>query len=220
MNNSWDWKVNVSETALNKTANPKTGTMPPVYVRGAMYHGTNEDNRIYLWGGTTSEWNTSFPGYQGSDVQQYSLWSYNIVTATWDQFDVTLNSPNRPSSGSYAEATDQGLSFFFNGVLDRGSELQTQVLNSYDKVYLEGMIVIDTNNQTAKNLSTSAVVGTMPRSRGQMQYIGGVSTNGILVQIGGNQQSITNHTDSSVDGNLVCYCPSIGLKCIRADLLV
>ena len=203
MNNSWDWKVNISETALSKTANPNTGTSPPILSRGAMYHGTDEDDNIYLWGGTTSEWNTSFPGYQGPSVQQYSLWSYNLVTKVWNQFDVTLNSPNRPSSGSYAEATDQGLLFFLNGNLDNGSELETQDLIPDTKQYLQGMIVIDTHNQTAKNLSTSAVVGTMPRSRGRMGYISGIGANGILVQVGGNQQSINNDTDSYINGDLV-----------------
>lgn len=203
MNNSWDWKANISETALNKTANPKTGTNPPVLSRGAMYHGTDEDENIYLWGGTTSEWNTNFPGYEGPSVQQYSLWSYNLVTQVWNQFDVTLASPNRPNSGSYAEATDQGLAFCLNGFLDDGSEIQTEGLIPNSKQYLQGMIVIDTNNQTAKNLSTGAVVGTLPRSRGRMQYISGVGSNGILVQIGGNQQSVNNNTDSWINGDLV-----------------
>ena len=204
MKNSWNWNVSISETALNKTADPRTGTNPPVLSRGALYHGMDEDDNIYLWGGTTSEWNTSFPGYEGPSTQQYSLWSYNLVTKVWNQFDVTLGSPNRPNSGSHAEATDQGLSFYLNGVLDNGSELETEGLGTNSKQYLQGMIVINTNNQTAKNLSTSAVVGTMPRSRGQMQYISGIGAKGILVQIGGNQQSINNNTDSWVNGDLVC----------------
>ena len=203
MNNSWDWKANISETALNKTANPKTGTNPPVLSRGAMYHGTDEDDCIYLWGGTTSEWNTSFPDYEGPSVQQYSLWSYNLVNQVWNQYDVTLDCPNRPNSGSYAEATDQGLAFFLNGFLDNGSEIQTEGLIPNSKQYLQGMVVIDTNNQTAKNLSTNAVVGTLPRSRGRMEYISGVGSHGILVQIGGNQQSINNNSDSWINGDLV-----------------
>ena len=29
MTTSWDWKVNISEILINKTANVKTGTYPP-----------------------------------------------------------------------------------------------------------------------------------------------------------------------------------------------
>ena len=221
MNKSWDWKTNISETALNKTANPQTGTRPPVLSRGALYHGANEDDNIYLWGGTTSYYNTSSPGFQSPTTKQYSLWSYNIATKAWDQYDVTSGSPNRPSSGSYTDATDQGLSFFFNGMLDSGSEIQTQKFGNGMKQYLEGMIVIDTNYQTARNLSTKTVVGDMPRARGRMQYVSGIGDNGILVQIGGYQQSITNTTDSFNTGDPVSNSSSMRSKmALLADCLV
>ena len=221
MNKSWDWKTNISETALNKTANSQTGTRPPVLSRGALYHGTNEDDNIYLWGGTTSYYNTSSPGFQSPTTKQYSLWSYNIATKAWDQYDVTSGSPNGPSSGSYTDAIDQGLSFFFNGMLDSGSEIQTERFGNGIKQYLEGMIVIDTNNQTARNLSTRAVVGDMPRTRGRMQYVSGIGDNGILVQIGGYQQSITNTTDSFNNGDPVGSSSSLRSKmALLADCLV
>ena len=200
---SWDWKTNISEAALTKTANPQTETKPPVHSRGALYHGADEDENIYLWGGTTSYWNTSSPGYQAPINQQYALWSYDTVTKTWDQFDVTLGSPNRPSRGSYTEAKDQQLGFYFNGMLDSGSELESQDLGSGNYQFLEGMIVIDTGNQTARNLSTKAVGGDMPRSRGAMIHVSAVGENGALVLIGGNQQSSKNTTDSYNDGDLV-----------------
>jgi hypothetical protein len=203
MTKSWDWKTNISEIALNKTANPQTGTTPPMVSRGALYKGSSEDNNIYLWGGTTSYFNTSSPGFQSPTTAQYSLWSYNVVTGAWDQYDVTFGSPNRPSSGSYADAIGQGLSFFFNGMLDSGSEIQTQNFGQGTKQYLEGMIVIDTNSRIARNLSTKAVVGDMPRARGRMQYVGSIGTKGILIQIGGYQQSIADQTNSYSNGNLV-----------------
>ena len=125
---------------------------------------------------------------------------------------MTSGSPNRPSSGSYADATDQGLSFFFNGMLDSGSEIQTQMFGNGIKQYLEGMIVIDTNYQTARNLSTKTVVGEMPRARGRMQYVSGIGDSGILVQIGGYQQSITNTTDSFNNGDPVSNSSSMRSK--------
>ena len=199
---SWDWKVNISEKALVKAANPRTGTVPPNLDGASLYYGADGDNNIYLWGGTTSFINTSFPGLHGPDSSQYSLWSYDVASQVWGQHDVSLNVPHRPSYGSYAEAPDQGLAFYFNGQLDSGSSKETEVFGSNVKQFLEGMIVIDTNNQTAKNLSTKAVADSLPRTRGGMIYVDGIADNGILVQIGGNQKPVTNTTDTLI-GDLV-----------------
>lgn len=132
----------------------------------------------------------------------YSLWSYDIVDGTWGQYDLTLSVPHRPSSASSAEVPELGLAFYFNGELDRGSELGTDI-GVNDKVFIPGMIVIDTQNQTARNLSTNAVVGDLPRTRGKMQYVPRLGKKGILVQIGGNQKRIGNFSDGGV-GDLVC----------------
>ena len=202
MSSSWDWKSNISEVALTKKANSATGTKPPLVSKGALYHGKNEDDNIYLWGGSTSYSNTSFPGFPGTSPAQYSLWSFDITTKAWNQYDVTFGAGNRPSGGSFTEALDQGIAFYFNGVLDSGSQTSTQDFGNGVKQYLDGMIVIDTVHQTARNLSTKSVVGNMPRSRGRMQYIKGIGGKGILVQIGGNQQAIDNTTDPYI-GDLV-----------------
>ncbi len=160
------------------------------------------DDNIYLWGGTTSYLNTSFPGWVSPFVPTYSLWSYNVVADTWDQYDVTLNVPNRPSSASSAEVPELGLAFYFNGEMDYGSAQSSGINGTDDKVFLEGMIVIDTKNQTATNVSTSAVSGDHPRTRGEMQYVPGVGKKGILVQIGGNQKPVGDTQDRDV-GDLV-----------------
>lgn len=162
----------------------------------------NDDDNIYLWGGTTSYTNTSFPGFRAPDLARYALWSFNTISKEWIHFDISKASPNRPSSASSAEAPDQGLAFFLSGELDSGSEVETQVLGDSNKVFIEGMIVIDTKNQSAKNVSTAALFGDMPRSRGRMQYISGIGQRGILVQIGGNQKPV-DETDNTYIGDLV-----------------
>lgn len=106
MSTSWDWKQNISQSLIKKGANPKTGTRPPQVVRGALYQGMASDDSIYLYGGTTSFANTSFPGFQGPNSEQYTLWSYDTVQGEWGQFDITGASPLRPSSGASAEAPD------------------------------------------------------------------------------------------------------------------
>ena len=151
---------------------------PPVLSRGAVYHGEDSDDNIYLWGGTTSYYNTSFPGFHPPLPSNYSLWSYNIVNKTWDGYDTGSQIQHRPSSGAFTEARELNLGFFFNGQLDSGSDTQTQALGDDPKIFIDGMIVIDTGKKTARNLSTKAVVGDRPRSRGRMQYIKEIGEDG------------------------------------------
>ena len=200
---SWDWKTNISEKSIAKTANPQTGIAPPQLVNGALFHGTEDDNNIYLFGGTTSYVNTSFPGFQQPSPKANALWSYNIVSKEWSHYDVSQGALNRPSSGSSTEARDQGLAFYLNGEIDSGSSLETKGLGSGNTVWLGGMIVINTNNQTARNISTYGLNQDLPRTRGLLQYIIGVGPNGILVQIGGNQKPSSTTSNPDPVGDLV-----------------
>ena len=161
-----------------------------------------DDTNIYLWGGTTSFTNTSFPGFESPTPAKHSLWAYDTAQGEWNPYDVSKGSPNRPSSAAYAEAPDQGLAFFLNGQIDSGSSFETQNLGDEGKVFLRGMIVLDLKNRTARNISTSVVSGDNPRSRGRMQYIPGIGEKGILVHLGGNQKNVNDTTNSYV-GDLV-----------------
>ena len=196
LTSSWDWKKNISETASNITVDPSTGSLPPQVVRGTLYQGTQNDNSIYLYGGTTSYTNTSFPGWQPPYPSTYSLWSYNPGSTQWTQFDIGQYAPNRPSNGAAAEAVDQGLAFYFNGELDSGSS-QGNGLITGTNVFVSGMVVINTTDQTAKNLSTAQVSADLARARGRMQYIPEVGEKGILVLIGGSsfQANLLNSAD-------------------------
>ena len=185
LSTSWDWRANISETATNITANPATGTVPPQVVRGALYQGTSNDDSIYLYGGTTSSANTNFPGWLASYPPTYSLWSYDPGSTLWSQFDVSQNAPHRPSSGAAAEAMDQGLAFYFNGELDSGSSPDLGIIAGTN-ILIGGMVVINTTDQTARNLSTAQVSDNLARARGRMQYVPGVGEKGVLVLIGGS----------------------------------
>lgn len=146
--------------------------------------------------------NTSFPGFQNPYPANYSMWAYNTVNKTWTCYDMSNGSPNRPSSGSHTYSKDSALGFFFNGQVDSGSSKETVGLGDDSKIFLEGMIVVDTNQRTARNISTAAVVGDMPRTRGRMIYLSDVGDNGILVQFGGNQKPI-NETTNTYIGDLI-----------------
>ena len=202
LSHDWDWKENISITALAKPGRPQLSTSPPVVSRGALYYGSDDDPNVYLWGGTTSYINTSFPGFVAPLPITYTMWSYNTQSKIWDHYDMSDNIQYRPSAGAYAEVRDQHLSFWLNGQIDNGSTSQTMQLGSSTKIFLEGLIIIDHHNQTMKNISTSALTGDKPRTRGKMQYITGVGPNGIIVLMGGNQKVVTDSSDESL-GDLV-----------------
>jgi hypothetical protein len=62
--------------------------------------------------------------------------------------------PERPSWGASAEASDKGLAFYLNGLISNESSVSTEYLGS-TTISLEGMVVLDLNNQTVIRLSPS-----------------------------------------------------------------
>ena len=178
---------------MNKTANPDTGTTPPTVVRGALYQGATSDTRVYMYGGTMTSLNTSSPYYVGPTAVQYTLWSYDTSSGNWDQFDVTSAGDHRPNWGAWTEAPDQGLAFYFNGMIDNGSSLDTDVLKQ-NVQYLESMQVLDLQTRTAKNVSTSAVSNGNGRIGASLEYVPHIGEKGILALIGGGEQSYQNST--------------------------
>ncbi|KAJ9282659.1 hypothetical protein DTO021C3_9277 [Paecilomyces variotii] len=195
MSTSWDWKSNISIVKVDKTANPQTGTFPPVVGHAALYRGSSSDNNIYLYGGTVDFANTTFPGWQYPTSNQYSLWSYDTVAKTWDQYDVTLNAPERPASGAYAEAPELGLAFWLDGEIDTGSDNNLALRPGFER-YLNGFIVTDTDTQTAMNVSTASLDRT-PRIGGGLAYVPGAGPKGIVVAIGGMTRSVAESSNSS-----------------------
>ncbi|KAI9740608.1 MAG: hypothetical protein M1834_005189 [Cirrosporium novae-zelandiae] len=184
LSSSWDWKLNISQVAINKTANPTTGTSSPIFQNGALFQGPPSDSQIYLYGGATTSINTSFPDWQQTYSNQYNLWGFDTESHEWSQYDVFSVVPDRPSWGGYSEAPDLGLAFWFNGVLTNYSSPSTSYLAS-KTLFLEGMVVLDLTNQTARNISTDSVTGSRPRARGGLQYVPGLGEKGVLVAFGG-----------------------------------
>jgi hypothetical protein len=201
MSSSWDWKTNISETAITKTANPNTGSVPPSLLGGAMFQGLPGDTSVYIYAGATSQLNSSFSNPY-PDPATYSLWSYDTNGKTWDQYDITLGSPLRPSRGASAEASDQGLGFYLNGQLERGSSTATTSMGD-EMIALSGMIMVNMTGATksSRNISTSTLYSGSGAVAGSLTYLSSVGENGILVAIGGESKSTTVESDTT--GNLV-----------------
>ena len=193
--------LGLAKSAFSITANPTTGSLPPQVVRGTMYHGSQGDDGIYLYGGTTSYANTSFPGWQPPTPSTYTLWSYDTRSRKWTHYNIEQSAPYRPSNGAAAEAVEQGLAFYFNGELDSGSSQGIDIMN-LTSVFVSGMVVVNTTDQTARNLSTAQVSIDQARARGRMQYVPGIGEKGILVLIGGSTFP-ANQLNNMNSGNFV-----------------
>ena len=200
LSSSWSWKKNLTELVTNVTVNPKTGAAPPRLTQGTLFQGSSSDPSFYFYGGTTTWANTSFPGFKEPAPPTYALWACDSSTATWSQYDISMSVPNRPSSGAHAEAPDQSLAFYLNGELNNGSSHHELVFPAGVNTFLTGMVVINTTDHTAKNLSTAGVTGTFPRARAQMQYLTGIGEKGILVLLGGSSKAVGDYNTTDLLG--------------------
>lgn len=188
LGHSWDWRKNISWTALEITPNPRTGaSVRPAMVSGSLFHGSFSSPDVWTYGGTIFRGNDTFLDAVNPDAffdqsNIYPLWSFNNDANTWDQFDIgTLTTPNY---GSSAEAPDQGLAFYLHGRTDNGTNIAAK--NSGDvQTLLDGMIVIDLVERTSKNVSTDSMKDPQPRLGGGLQYVPGIGESGILVAMGG-----------------------------------
>ncbi|KAI0540586.1 hypothetical protein GGR58DRAFT_498938 [Xylaria digitata] len=172
---SWDWKTNISKKFVETTVALGTSNLIPIVQSGVLFQGNPDDPQIYLYGGVTSDINTSFVDWQGPTTSQYSLWGLNTQTFGWTQYDVSLAAPERPSRGFWAEIPDQGQAFYMNGLVNNLSSASTRSAN-IPETNLEGI---------ASNRSTDIITNGNPRTRGGIVYIADVGSSGILVSLGG-----------------------------------
>lgn len=191
LNYTWDWKTNITvEAQAKNVTNPNTGTLPPSQMRGYMFHGPANKPEVYVYGGTTFMGNQSFEAYAWPDSSSYPLWSYNYgPDYPWNQYPGSTQW--MPNHGAGADAIDQGLGFYLNGQIDWGTSSRT--LDTFPKseaLYMpvKGMVVLDLNTQTSRNISTSKLRGDIPRVGGSMEYLPSVGRMGTLVALGGQIQ--------------------------------
>jgi hypothetical protein len=206
LNFTWDWKTNIIVQAQAKNVtNPNTGTLPPSQIRGHMFHGPVNKPEVYVYGGTTFMGNQSFEAYAWPDSSAYPLWSYTYgPNYPWGQY--AISTPWMPNHGAATEAIDQGLGFYLNGQIDWGTSSKTLDTFKSEDIYvpLKGMVILDLNTQSSKNISTSKLRGGAPRVGGSMEYIASIGGMGSLVALGGQiQPNITGLYANVSQGTLV-----------------
>lgn len=95
--------------------------------------------------------NASFPKASPPLLTAEHRWGFNAQTHAWTQYDVSLAAPQRPSWGAFAEATEQGMAFYLNGMISNLSSAATASANT-PPTNLEGMIALDLHKHTVRSL--------------------------------------------------------------------
>ncbi|KAH8730743.1 hypothetical protein GQ44DRAFT_605739 [Phaeosphaeriaceae sp. PMI808] len=205
LNYTWDWKSKdmIIEAQVKNVTSPRTGALPPSQYRGHMFQGPADKPEVYVYGGTT------YMGDQSSnwvDNSAYPLWSYTYgPNYPWNQHATTP--AWMPNHGAGAEAVDQGLAFYLNGQIDWGTSVKTRrITGEGSYIPLSGMVILDLNTQSSKNISTAGLRGGAPRVGGTMEYIPSIGYMGALVCLGGQiQPNLTGLTANVNDGSLIDF---------------
>ena len=185
MTASWDWKTNVS---ISQHARYESGSVAgmkwPVNVHdGALFGGLNDSSTLTMFGGTTSGFNQSFPNYLVPPDTRYGIWTYDMDGDIWTAVDTSGVLDTIPSWGASAEAPYQGLAFYVGGQIDGGTANSTQFLGN-DTVGVTGMVVIETQTNTMKNITGLSAIKTN-RQGGGLVFVDNFGDSGVLVLVGG-----------------------------------
>ncbi|KIW24227.1 uncharacterized protein PV07_09955 [Cladophialophora immunda] len=189
MTASWDWKTNVS---ISQNARHESGSVSgmqwPVNVHdGSLFGGMDSSTTLYMFGGTTSSFNQSFPYFEIPPTTQYGLWTYDMDADVWAAVDTSGFLDTIPSWGANAEAPDQGLAFYVGGQIDSGTANTTQFLGE-DTVGVGGMVILDTTSNNMKNVTVDDSVKSNRQGAG-MVYVDNFGDAGVLVLLGGETQA-------------------------------
>jgi hypothetical protein len=198
MTASWDWKVDLPQKAIPKTMDSSNQIQVPDLSRGALYPDPTNPKKFWLFGGATTSDNITFAGWQSPQPNADSLWSYDSEVDSWTGYDMSQYGIARPASGPTVSIKEKGLAFWFNGMQDNGSSVETAALGDGIR-FMPGMVVLDLNKQEARNISTDGV-SDKARVRGQMVHVPLDGSDGILVLIGGGEKP-TSDVEHSWKGN-------------------
>ncbi|KAJ6262959.1 hypothetical protein Dda_1517 [Drechslerella dactyloides] len=197
MSDSWDWKGNISQTAIYKTREPgrKIGFVPALN-GGAIWPNANQSS-LYFYGGTTNSSLRNFSLYEDPESDAQTLWKYNIEEKFWDPVDYTKGSSEvtRASYGGSVVAPKLNKAYYLGGIVDRGSTDNSGDLQS--PRFLDGLLEFDFGTESVRNISTLGL-GNRARAYSQVVYIPNYGNGspsapggrkGILVAIGGEMKS-------------------------------
>lgn len=203
MSQSWDWKKSLPQKIIPKVHEATTDVPIPDMSRGALYPDPTDPKKFWLFGGATATDNTTFTGYQLPQPEAWSLWSYQSESDIWTGFDMSSFGIHKPASGPTTYVKDKGIAVWFNGMQDKGSAAETTVLDTTTR-FLDGMVIVDLENQSARNVSTAAV-SELARVRGGMVHVPLDGSDGVIVLLGGGEKLSSDLTHAWGKGEHV-FC--------------
>lgn len=139
-----------------------------------------------MFGGTTQDFNQSFPYYLIPPTEQYALWTYDIQNSLWVASDTSGSGITIPSWGASAESPS-GLAFYLGGQIDGGTANTTQYLGN--TTASGGMVVIDTLSTKSRTGWTVKDAVKSNRQGASMIYVDNFGEKGVLVLIGGRTEN-------------------------------
>jgi hypothetical protein len=224
MTKSWDWKADFPQKSIPKVKDSTNQLDVPDLARGALYPDPTNPKKFWLFGGSTISDNVTFTGWQAPLPNADSLWSYDSEFDSWTGYDMSKYGISRPASGPTVSIKEKGLAFWFNGMQDNGSSVDTASLQDSSR-FLPGMVVLDLNKQEARNISTEGVSANA-RVRGQMVHVPLPGSDGILVLIGGGEKPTSDleHNWKGQFRSIYCQTPLtrihryLGLSPVGPDL--
>lgn len=195
LDRSWNTESNISMIAHDKSplgypAQGSTYGKPPQVYNAALYAGANNDSRVWLFGGSTPWWNTSWVNFTNPSDNTYTLWSVDTNTQAWTSYDIRSQVPERPNNGYFAEDPTTGRAWWINGFLESGSDTNTQDFGDYVKAFQNGIIAFNFAGESpvVHNVSSSANPWGSPRVGGLAEYVPTYGADGILVMFGGGSK--------------------------------
>jgi hypothetical protein len=159
------------------TSSVKMLNHPPApLVESSLFHGSDETLRLY--GGSLAAPNGSANRPMVTSPVLNTQWTWSCQSASWSS--ATLHGVDLHYASMhtmFVQAPDQNLVFILNGIASSSSGSSERVFPS--------MIIINTQTNSARVVSTESIAPSTSRVEGILQYLPLVGTKGALILLGG-----------------------------------
>jgi len=178
---SYSWNVLNNDRPITYVSSPDPSNHPP---SSLIESGIFYDNEIfYIYGGGLAASDRSaFQPIITTPIRN-EIWSFSNSNDSWSSTRIKeLTSSYAPMHALSVQAPEQGLFFYFNGILNNGSS---------ESPYPH-MIIINTRTNDVRIVSTGSISPGTARVGAILQYLPLLGTRGALVLFGG----ATRHNDN------------------------
>jgi hypothetical protein len=156
-----------------------TSADPPSLLReGGLFQNNDAGEVLFVYGGVMANFTMGKSSPRSNSPVDNNLRSISPVNGSWSSQELGLEATFSPQQGASVQAGQQGLAFYFNGVVG----------NKESREPHPRMIVLDLHNRTARNVSTATISPSGARVGATLQYVPAVGKKGALILIGGGMR--------------------------------